>query len=935
MPTKMHSKKRSISLPFGLKTLSGAVLSALLVANANAAGLGKLTVHSALGQPLHAEIELTSVSPDEIGTLSPKLASPEAFRQANIDFHPALLSLRFAIEQRGGKQLIRVTSSQPMNEPFVDMLLELGGSGNRLVREYTFLLDPVDLRNSQSPSVAPIVLPPAPLARRGQPEQQAPAEPAAQTREVQSTNAAAVEKLPPAATGSKRSAAPLPPSPAGAEAGTDSYTVKNGDTLARIAGLVKPDGVSLDQMLVALYRTNPNAFAGNNMNRLRSGQILSVPDADTARNVGSGEARGVIVAQAADFNEYRNKLAGRVAQTAPQKSEESKQSAAGKITAKVEEQTGPSNESKDKLKLSKAGAAADKGGKPGLSTEERVAHEKALAEANSRAKDLEKNVAELQKLLELKNKELAERQKQLDASKVAAAKQEAQKIEAAAAKPAEQKPAVQDIKKPEPQPALKAETKVAEKPAATEVKPAPAPVKPAPEKAKPKVVVPPPEPEASLLDEPLVLWGGVGIIATLLGGALYYTRRKRQDRHFQDSIITDSSLKANSLFGSTGGQSVDTNNSVFNSSFAPSANQLDTNEVDPVAEADVYIAYGRDAQAEEILKEALRTQPERNAVRLKLLEIYSNRKDKRSFETLASELYSMTKGQGDDWMHAAALGAAIDPDNPLYAAAKGSPTTIGKAAGVESTQPLDEPDLDALLDLAPPPEPLKQAEPEPMNFESEVPSFELPEEAPVPEPLVEEKKEVSNDLDFDLDGIVSNSVQAPETLPRPPAPEEPKLDLGDINFDFLDSTNKPAEETPVAPAAPEQKAEMPALDIPMLEDLPMGGADDLAVLDAPAEVEAAAEPKADAAPAFDLSDIALELTPAEGSSGLVQEAYAVHDTAEEDYSDSAEMSTKLDLAVAYQEIGDKEGARELLEEVVKGGSPEQSEKAKGLLAKLA
>src|SRR6185312_4619831 len=119
-------------------------------------------------------------------------------------------------------------------------------------------------------------------------------------------------------------------------------------------------------------------------------------------------------------------------------------------------------------------------------------------------------------------------------------------------------------------------------------------------------------------------------------------RRKKKQKSFADSILGDSSLKANSLFGSTGGQSVDTNNSVFNSSFAPSASHLDTNEVDPVAEADVYIAYGRDAQAEEILKEALRTQPERNPVRLKLLEIYASRKDLRSFELLASELYGMT-----------------------------------------------------------------------------------------------------------------------------------------------------------------------------------------------------------------------------------------------------------------------------------------------------
>src|SRR6476661_4018213 len=159
MSSHMHSKKRPAAGPLTLKTLSAAVVSALLISNACAAGLGKLTVLSSLGQPLRAEIELTSVSKDEAGALVAKLASTEAFRQANIEFNPALLSLRFAVEQRGDRQFIRLTSAQPLNEPFVDMLLELGGPNGRLVHEYTFLLDPADLRTSQSAQIAPAAVP--------------------------------------------------------------------------------------------------------------------------------------------------------------------------------------------------------------------------------------------------------------------------------------------------------------------------------------------------------------------------------------------------------------------------------------------------------------------------------------------------------------------------------------------------------------------------------------------------------------------------------------------------------------------------------------------------------------------------------------------------------------------------------------------------------
>ncbi|MEN9868672.1 MAG: hypothetical protein RL748_4262, partial [Pseudomonadota bacterium] len=147
----MPLTKRPSSFSLGLKTLSASVACAvLMLSNAHAAGLGKLTVLSSLGQPLRAEIELTSVAPDEAGALVAKLASADAFRQVNIEFNPALLSLRFAVDQRGSRQFINITSAAPINEPFVDMLLELSWNGGRLVREYTFLLDPADLKNSQS-----------------------------------------------------------------------------------------------------------------------------------------------------------------------------------------------------------------------------------------------------------------------------------------------------------------------------------------------------------------------------------------------------------------------------------------------------------------------------------------------------------------------------------------------------------------------------------------------------------------------------------------------------------------------------------------------------------------------------------------------------------------------------------------------------------------
>src|SRR5690606_37604659 len=155
---KMRSISRSKVSSFQLKTLSAALLSAAMLSNVYAAGLGKLTVLSSLGQPLRAEIELTSVERGELDTLVPRLAMVDVYLEANIDLHPVLLSLRFATEQRNGTPIIRVTSTQPINEPFVDMLLELGGGKGKLVREYTFLLDPPEMRSARASSVTPVAI---------------------------------------------------------------------------------------------------------------------------------------------------------------------------------------------------------------------------------------------------------------------------------------------------------------------------------------------------------------------------------------------------------------------------------------------------------------------------------------------------------------------------------------------------------------------------------------------------------------------------------------------------------------------------------------------------------------------------------------------------------------------------------------------------------
>ena len=1013
-----------------LKKLTAAVASALVLSSAaHAAGLGKLTVLSALGQPLRAEIELTAVSSDEASGLVAKLASPDAFRAANIEFNPALLSLRFAVEQRSGRQFIRVSSSQPLNEPFVDMLLELSWNNGRLVREYTFLLDPAELRATQSAQVAASEPPPAVRPRA----------------ETPAASAAA-----PAPQASER---PRRSRQAAAAGGAAEYRVKPGDNLGRIAAQLKPVDVSLDMMLVALYRANPDAFIGNNMNRLKSGQILSVPDAGSVRGGASqGEARGVVVAHAADFDAYRNKLAGQVATSTPTAAAPTGQSASGRVTAQVEERPTAANEAQDKLRLSKAEsapAATPQGST--ASVEDTVAKQRELAQAEARVKELEKNVGELENLMTVESRPGAEAQQSAAAPAAAVTPPAAPKA-APRIRPA----------KPEAQPE---ETSLAD----------------------------------TLIDNFNYIAAGAAVL--LLAALGLAQRRKRKTVLVKPAPAEPSVLGVSganggaSLFAESGGQSVDTNNSVFNSSFAPSASQLDTNEVDPVAEADVYIAYGRDAQAEEILKEALRTHPDRHPVRLKLLEIYATRKDARAFELQARELHALTNGQGDDWAHAAALGLGIDPQNPLYANAAPAPAHTPSAQERSQQAILSQQYQDAL----------RADEPAAGTDSSAgaiagaaaagavagASAISLSKDdadrtaAPQAEPVAAPRSD-DNTLDFDLGGLTFEPVTdaeraeptpapAPASRPDPDATAVPDLDfdmlppaaaagkpestlstdVNDLEFDMdfdappagqpvqstaatpadarddfsLDLTPQPqVQATPVdmaglakdfdglpsLPASPAQSADAtaapsdplfdldsmdfgapvtPATPAPVNDPLPAVRAsssanaseDPLFDLDAmdfgvPAEPRASggAEPKDFAArqddpfDMFDLPDTPAPVpAPEELSAPPVNDAPTLQrnslDALDFDLDlpasatadaptpaafdadpvddmaaapaplspEHMEMETKLDLAVAYQEIGDKEGARELLDEVIKGGSTEQVGRASAMRELLA
>jgi pilus assembly protein FimV len=810
-------------------TLIAATLAALPL-GAHAAGLGRISVLSALGQPLRAEIELTATA-EELTSMSAEVAAPTAFKDAGIAYAPAVGTIRMAVERRGKRAFLRLTSTQAINDPFVDMLVELNWSAGRLLREYTFLLDPPNM--------------PAPAA-------------------AMSTAGA------PVAQAAARGARPIRPA-AGAADG--SYRVNRGDTLGKIARETKSANVSMDQMLVALYRANPEAFVDQNINRLRAGVILNVPDAQTAAAIPKSEARQQVIAHAADFNAYRDRVAARVAQSAPSEPAESSQASAGKITAKVEEAPSPVSESKDQVKVSRtetaepastadATALTESTRRLQALEEDVVARDKALAEANERLAALEKNIAELQKLIEMKNESLAALQKQAQGAEPAAPAAEpapvapapaaeAMPVPAEAPAPVEAPSATAEDKPEAPMPAgaqdaLDKELQDLVKPPAetAPVEPAPeAKPEPAPEPAPaPKVVTPPPAPVAepsfldSLMENPTTLYGGGAALLALLGFGLYRSRKsgKADTSGNETAMASVFPPDQNSVFGETGGQSVDTgSSSLIQTDFSQSGlSAIDADEgVDPVAEADVYMAYGRDAQAEEILLDAMKADPNRTAVHLKLLEIYAQRKNLKQFETTAAELYTVTNGQGEDWDKAVEMGLKLDPDNPLFSrapvkevgdeaeadagfsappkdagvaaaatAAAGAAALAAAAATVDTPEVSDEPPAatpDADIDADA--EDLDKV----LDFSTSIPSTDEPSPSQLKDTWA-----IPGDLnqftDSDLERVADAAAPEAEGGQPGEGDEVTGLDTGDLDFNL--DLDEPAAEAAPAPEAPAAKA---------------------------------------------------------------------------------------------------------------------------------
>ncbi|MDR1529029.1 MAG: hypothetical protein LBS40_01195 [Burkholderiales bacterium] len=900
-----------------------------------ALGLGKMTVHSPLGHPFSAQIELMGTK-EEFADLKANIASPSVYQQRNLVYQAALARAQVTIERReDGSAYLKIVSSRVVAEPYLDVLVEASWPSGHALREYTVLLDPPKLGEPES--IVPAQQ--ATVAGRASaaPSPPAPSVSVASQESREQERQKRLRELQAKATGSAvhRSAT-----------GDNTYVVERGDTLTDIAQTFKPESVTMEQALIALYQANPQAFQGKNINRLRAGAVMEIPDDDIFTAVGQRQARQTIRVQVDEWRNYKRALAG---VTPPPTTVRERTTDEGTIAPRPPS-VGERPEG-DRVVVSAGSGAGGSEDVSRRSQEQLASIEKALKDEKDRVKDLEGLVTKLQQSIEIKNRDMAEMQERAQ-KQIEELKKQLENQQRGAS---QQSPPISTTVTP------------AEPPAPPQPPPPPSqPPKPLPDETKvPAVVspgstvdqtrreekppVPPPPPARPapsfaskmigfLQDNLLLILGAVVIIGVLIGFVIY--RRRRSESDALDSMFGATTTNgemmtsSGSTFSSsstaaqppapgvapmgsrTSSAAVAPSNSILSEFSREGLGSIDTGEVDPLAEADVYLAYGRAQQAEEILQDALRRDNQRQDVYLKLLEVLAEQKKTMEFETAANQLHSLSGGQGDYWQRAVTIGQRLMPANPLFSGGRSSldindfmnqPTAVKTATS--ATEPLG-------FGAAAGTDPRGFS---PMESESVAEAVARAASATMERRVLEESAhdaDSDDGLTFDFDTPSQSSGNLGVDLDleelsrfRNFGKAEEQVDISDT-FSGTTTTRTPttAPQPTTRTQQPTTTQQPPTTTRPTVTtgspSSALGGTiDDIGL-------------------SLDESIIDDESVLSVGGAPFDQEGQW-HDVA-----------TKLDLARAYQATGDIEACREILQEVLKEGDEQQKAEARGILQNL-
>ena len=918
-----------------------AVLICWMPVQVFALGLGNIEMRSALNQALDARIELLRARAGELKDLSITLASADTFKRAGMD-RPAFLSqLRFeVVTNPAGAPYIQVKSAQPITEPFLNFLIEVNWPNGRLLREFTVLVDPpvlterapgaveapvtqpveqtstarIDRSAAEAVAVAPVasgaieVPVPPQRAKPSAPIPAAAVEPAAEPAvepEQPAVNERAMIEAEPVAPKSApevaksrprprptRVAPPKPveeekPVATAAERGTD-YAVKSNDTLWGIASKVRPNStVSVPQMMIALLQSNPEAFVGNNINNLKQGSVLRLSDASAATSISKDEAMRITDLQWEQWKSSRGTTVG----SAPSRTGRPK-AVAPPAEARVKlvspNISGEAAAGRNAPKAAATGGSRD----PAQAKQELALEQESLDAQKREAQDMRERVAGLeeqvntmQRLVQLKDDQLAALQNQAKGKKAEPA-------------PAADSPVAAGGK---------ADTGKAAEPVA--------------DAAKPSGLM------ARLMSDPKLI-GLAVVVAGIVVLLVWLVVRRRKMQQFQESILTLNDSVAEPGFAQNKAENEDAS---FMSDFSVSSMegiQTEISEVDPLSEADVYLAYGRYKQAEELVSQAIEKNPQRAELKMKLLEIHYAAKDGDAFGLQADLVReNFSAKQPEMWARVLEMGREVAPQNPLFGGAGGASTAAGKAvdefdlgdlnfnmgssAGAEDDSSLD-------FDRSGSGSKAKKVKSAALDETMIGSDLELTmHDKKSGKAAARTKADDEHSLDFDLSAF----DEAEKAL----AATSDKKDEG-LDFDFS------AFEASSAQAAV-GKAAAPAANQDDGLDIDFG-----AITPAVAQQSAAAKRDANvvdfnASNADDSADDHLldqpdsEVALAEGGiDGEMDDAL---------FADVDEIGTKLDLAKAYIDMGDSEGARSILDEVIEEGNDNQKQEAQVLMRQIA
>ncbi len=916
--------------------LLGALLSPTAL---YALGLGDIRLNSALNQPFDAEIQLVDATAEDLATLRASVASNDTFARYGLD-RPAYLSeFTFTVAQgAGGRDVLRVTSSRPVTEPFVTFLIDATWPRGRLLREYTVLLDPPVYAPGPAVAEAPVVAPRATTAAPGP----APAE----------------SYVPPPPPPRAESPRETTMAAASSEAGS-TYQVRPNDTLWKIASGAYPGArADVNRAMLAIYQANPQAFDGN-INVLRAGSELAIPDAAAVGEISAGEAAAEVARQYREWREASG-LAG--------------EDGSGRLRLVTPEQ----------------GSAAASTAVP--SAPAAAAGGDEAAKLQARVQQLEAELAEARRLLEVRNAELASLQSQAAPAVPTTTTAGEQADEPVAVAPEDAGPPVEEAPAVEPVP----------EPVAEEARPKPA--------AKPAAPTPA-QPEPTLLERLLRYWWALGaLILGLL--ALFFIRRRRLETAPADAfddvfapreagdlrerpvplaprreaeILVEERRPVEPAPSRPQRAAPTVAAPPAEAARKPPApdDTLSTDAGvsieagDPLAEADFHMAYGLYDQAADLVRLAIKREPQRRDLKLKLLEIFFVWGNRERFLEVAREIRPERASlSASEWDKVLIMGKQIAPEEPMFAQAEGASATsvdmeLSAAPATDLDFLADAPESTA-TDLDLPGSSEERTGSTGIDFILDEPlrGVDLASLAPTVESAAldgatadaTEEVELEN-LGLEVEGLSdledaedmlaqAAPVHVEDTVERPVRP-------GQLE-DTVERPVRPGQledtvERPVRPARVEDTVERPAVG--RAARPPSEDGDTLRRRAAPRGAPQVAEEEEDTLNQTGVmrSPTTTLKIPKTGDTGIMpilDDATGELPTIEstqiqpvpgggdvdfalgDEPATMSEVGTKLDLARAYIDMGDPDGARSILEEVLQEGSNTQKQEAERLMSGL-